>query len=58
MFIDHQLLNGGITELLCWAAQIFGYHDNQTLADYEGVAISAYNDHISNSEVTPLTPLT
>lgn len=51
VFVEDQLLQGGLAELLTWAADTYCYHDNLSLADYESVAIAAYNDHISTSEV-------
>ena len=51
VFVEDKLLLGGLPELLTWAADSYCYHDNLSLADYEAVAIAAYNDHISRSEV-------
>ena len=55
VFIGGQLLLGGLTQLLLWAADTFCYHDNKSPADYEAVAVQAYNKHISNPQV--MTPL-
>ena len=52
VFVEGDLLLGGLAELLRWIAESFSYHDPCTLTDYLTQATQAYNDHISNPEVT------
>lgn len=51
VFVDNDLLVGGVAELLHWAEDTYSYHHSLSLADYEAVAIAVYNDHISNPKV-------
>ena len=54
VFVEGELLLGGLSELLHWAAESFGYQDPRSLAEYQREAMQAYNDHISSTEAREL----